>query len=350
MLSINNQNKAIYSSAVLKKIKNSPDFFIYMFSHFFLNPVDLQIMYKATKTPILFWLMDSEAMTGGCHFTWQCEKYINTCGNCPGLNSHLKNDQSFVNLINKNKVFQSVNIQPVYATEHQRQMLSKSLVFKNKESHKVYIPVDEYKYFNEREVRKKHNLPNDKKLIFFAASQIDDERKGMSILNNALNILVDRLTEVEKNELILVIAGHRFDKLEVEWSFNYVHLGYLSQYDFAKIMNCCDLFICPSIEDSGPMVINQALMSGTPVVAFEMGIAKDFIKNGITGYIAKLGDQNDLANGIYSLLHLSDSELLSMSENCRKIALENFSSKAIVSQFNEIFKNLLSKTKSKYVN
>lgn len=340
MFSLSNQNSPHYSNIILKSIHFKPDIFIYMFSHQFLNPVDLKEIYAKFGAPILYWLVDSAAMTGGCHFTWDCEGYKYNCGKCPGIESNNINDQTSKNLIEKKRIFESINIKPIYSTEIQRQMLSKSTVFKNIKSYQAYVIVDENKFLKSILGREKYNLPKDKKLIYFAANQIDEERKGMKLLNESLKILSNKLSEDEKNDIVLVIAGNNFKKLNEEWSFNYIHLGYLSQNSFAEVMCCVDLFICPSIEDSGPMVINQSLMCGTPVVAFEMGIAKDFIKNSITGYLAKLGDEIDLANGIYSIITMSTIELQTVSENCRNIALKNFSCESVLIQFKKIFDDL----------
>lgn len=341
MLSLHNQKKSYLSRSILKKINYKPDVFIYMFSHQFLNPVDLRNIYNKTSTPILFWLIDSAAMTGGCHFTWNCEGYKYNCGKCPGIDSNDIYDQTYKNLIQKKAIFENINIKPIYATETQRQMLVASSVFKNQKSYQAYVPVDENKFFKSVAYIDKHNLPKNKKLIFFAASEIDNERKGMKLLNSSLNILSERLSDDEKNEIILVIAGNSFHKLDVSWSFNFIHLGYLNQNSFAEVMSSVDLFICPSIEDSGPMVINQSLMCGTPVVAFEMGIAKDFIRNNLTGYLAKLGDELDLANGIYSIITMSKVQLQNVSENCRNTALKYFSTQSVVNQFNKIFDDVL---------
>jgi glycosyltransferase involved in cell wall biosynthesis len=45
-------------------------------------------------------------------------------------------------------------------------------------------------------------------------------------------------------------------------------------------------------------MINESIMCGTPVVSFRMGVAEDLIINGETGYIVKLKNIRDLANGI----------------------------------------------------
>ena len=49
----------------------------------------------------------------------------------------------------------------------------------------------------------------------------------------------------------------------------------------------------------------------------------DLIETGVTGYKARLFDDQDLANGLKYMLELSAEELQVMSANCRKFALEH---------------------------
>ena len=81
-------------------------------------------------------------------------------------------------------------------------------------------------------------------------------------------------------------------------------------------------------------------MSGRPVVSFNMG-PPDLVLNGITGYLAKCGDSEELAYGLKSLLELSSLELDQYSRNCRDLGLTKFSKAVNTSQVNSILKKLL---------
>lgn len=340
MLSLLNQNKSKSAKQLINILNIKPDVLIYLFSHNFLTPLDLKKISEETKAPILFWLMDSEAMTGGCHFTWDCDGYKSNCAQCPGIKFNNSNDLASQNLLQKKKIFQEIKIHPVYCTETQRKMINSSSVFNSIKSYNVYIPIDEKKYYKSDEWREKNNISKDKFLIFFAAQQLNDERKGMKHLLNSLKVLSEKLNQEQKDNIIFIIAGKNLNFFEDDLGFNYIHIGYVSQFEFSEIMNCASLFINPSIEDAGPMVINQALMSGTPVVAYDIGIAKDFVKNNISGYLAKVGDELDLANGIYSLINMPSKKIKTMSVSCREIAMKHFSSNPILVQFNNIFNDL----------
>jgi len=106
---------------------------------------------------------------------------------------------------------------------------------------------------------------------------------------------------------------------------NHRYIGYLSENELIKAYQLAHIFICPSLEDSGPLMINQAIMCGTPVVAFNIGSATDLVITGETGYLAKIKDPTDMANGIDYVLSLTEIEYRNMSENCRSLAMKLFS-------------------------
>ena len=69
-------------------------------------------------------------------------------------------------------------------------------------------------------------------------------------------------------------------------------------------------------------------MCGTPVVAFDVGVARDLVRNEQTGYIAKWNDGEDLANKIEKLLKQPQNIQKIMARNCRSMAVSNYGVKA----------------------
>jgi glycosyltransferase involved in cell wall biosynthesis len=70
----------------------------------------------------------------------------------------------------------------------------------------------------------------------------------------------------------------------------------------ALVYQSADLFLCPSLADSGPMMIPEAMLCGIPVVAFDTGGAPDWIDHLHNGYLARIGDVADFADGIRTML------------------------------------------------
>ena len=343
MFGLKGQEEIKYSQLIIDALNQKPDFFIYMFSHDFLTTSDLKFLFEKTHSTILFWLMDSAVMTGGCHFTWNCKGYVEYCGNCPGIKSNKSDDLTKKNMLQKHKVFNQMEIYSVYGGEKMKQMLLESSLFKDKKIYKAPPPVNKDYYTNALREKsfKELKFPKNKKLILIAANQLSSERKGMKILLQALNGLDKQLANEDRENILLIIAGNNIKAIEKDIPFQYEYLGFLPHDGFAKAIRSVHMFICPSIEDYGPMVINQSFMSGTPVIAFDMGVASEIIHTGITGYRAKLGDVEDLTKGIKYVLGLNTQQWQTMSDNCRALALNEFSVERVRNYFYCAFTEIL---------
>lgn len=337
------QTKTFYSTQrIMNKFSFTPDVIIVLFMPNFINSINLYELNKLTKSPILLYMMDMAPITGGCHYAWDCKGYTNKCGNCPGLYSTNPQDQSYLNWQFKKKIIDNTNIIPIAGTEWQFRQLQESSLFKDKQKYKVLLGIDDelFRPANKLEVRNKINIPVEKKIILFGAVTVNDKRKGYKELIEALKILNNMLTETESKNIQLVIAGNSSKEFENTLHFKHTFLGYLSHKQMARVFQAVDVFISPSIEDSGPMMVNQSIMSGTPVVSFEIGVALDLVITGKTGYRAKLKDSNDLALGIKYLLELNEAEYKIIAENCRTMGLKLCHPKKQAEKLLEIFHKL----------
>lgn len=313
------------TKTILRKVKFKPDVIFYLFQQNFLTAKNLYELNKITGAPIYWYLMDTAPLTGICHYSWDCLGYTKGCGSCPALYSHNQNDQSAINFRYKLKYLSKTNINIITPTEWQNKKALESLLFKNKPIHKVLLSIDSkvYDYVPKTEGKKNAGLPVDKKVIFFGSTSVDDKRKGMKYLIEALQIFKRNCCKTFDN-ILLLIAGN-FNSSDISLPFEYKNLGLLqSSEQLASAYHAADVFVCPSVEDSGPMMINQSIMTGTPVVSFQMGVAEDLVLTGETGYRAKLMDSNDLAEGINFVLSLNDEQHQKMCVNSRNIALSNF--------------------------
>lgn len=312
-----------YYKKIIQKLPFNPNAFIYLFPQYFLNMYDLYKLNQITGAPILWYMMDMFPITGGCHYAWDCKGYENSCGNCPGLYSNDAKDQTHLNWKYKKKYIDKTDVIPIAGTEWQFQQLLRSSLFLDKKKYKVFLSIDPkvFKPNDKTITRKELKIPIDKRIIFFGAVNITEKRKGFNELIEALLILRRLLGERRSDCLHIIIAGNKSKEFSSVLPFSNTFLGYLSQKQLPKAFQSADIFLSSSIEDSGPMMINQSIMSGSPVVAFEMGVALDLVITGKTGYRAKLKDSEDLARGIKYILDLNEIEYNKISDNCRKLGL-----------------------------
>lgn len=337
------QTISYYSTnRVIEKLNGfKPDAIIILFMQNFLSYKNLYELNQLTKAPIFLYMMDMAPMTGGCHYAWDCEGYTKNCGNCPGLFSNNPKDQSFINLEFKGEFVNKTNIVPIAASEWQYKQLLASSLFERKKKYKILLGIDNelFKPLNKMDARKKLKIPSDKKIILFGAVSAHEKRKGFKEFTEALLLLKNILSEKDADNVHIIIVGNGKKEIDNSLTFPHTFLGYLSFMQIATSFQAADVFVNSSIEDSGPMIINQAIMSGTPVVAFEMGVALDLVITGQTGYRAKLKDSSDLAKGMKYILELNDYDYKKMCENCRTLAVELCSPQIQVDRFIRILKN-----------
>ena len=73
-----------------------------------------------------------------------------------------------------------------------------------------------------------------------------------------------------------------------------------------------------------------------------MGISRDIVQTGETGYLAKLGSSEDLATGLFELLKLEAIAYNLMRSNCREYGVKFFHPDIQVKAFEQLCSELSS--------
>ena len=291
---------------------------------------DIQIR---TGAVIFQYLVDMAAFTGGCHYSWDCRGYEEQCGCCPGLHSSDPNDLTYRNLLRKGRDVTETRTVVIAPSGHLFRQAGRSSLFKDKPVYQIPIGLDAgiFKPLDKAAGRVVFGLPPGDKVIFLGSLQPSEKRKGGLQLGEALKLLHQSLSHVERERTSLLVAGdpQKSHQVLAEAPFKKCFAGYLPDDRLlALAYQASTLYLCPSIEDSGPMMINEAIMCGTPVVAFRMGVAEDLVIPGETGYLAELRNASGLAKATESVLKLSPDEYRRMSESARNLGTTRLSYQA----------------------
>ncbi|MBN4056239.1 glycosyltransferase, partial [Rhodothermus sp. AH-315-K08] len=136
----------------------------------------------------------------------------------------------------------------------------------------------------------------------------DDPRKGGAYLLKALRIICDEAPQL-MSRFTLATFGSKgsFDPstLPIEW----IHVGRVTDDRVVRLLfQAADVFACPSIDDVGPMMINEAFMCGTPVVAFDSGVAPDLIRHPHQGFVVGGFDVSQFARGLIKAAEITSAE------------------------------------------
>jgi len=110
--------------------------------------------------------------------------------------------------------------------------------------------------------------------------------------------------------------------------------------DVPDMLRDLDLFVLPSLGEGVSNTILEAMASGLPVVATDVGANGDLVEHGVTGCLAPAGDSNALARAI--VMYFGDPALAKRhGEAGRERAVRKFSLERMVEQYQDLYARLL---------
>ncbi len=285
------------------------------------------------RKPIVWTLHDMWAMTGGCHYSADCDHYLESCGRCPLLGSKKQRDLSHKILNRKLKSFK--NIQKIIVVGVSRWLTNsakRSSALKGLEAVTIPNPLDTriFKKLDQQWARELWGLPKDKKLILFGAvNPLGDPRKGFEELSKALDGINPDNTEI-------VIFGNEDQGFEQEFSLKTHYIGILrDEASLVALYNAVDVVVVPSRQEAFGLTACEALACGVPVAAFGHTGLLDIVDHKKNGYLAKENDIEDFAVGIRWLL--DSSQRSDLSRAAREKVCSTFDSKIVAEQILDVY-------------
>jgi glycosyltransferase involved in cell wall biosynthesis len=172
-------------------------------------------------------------------------------------------------------------------------------------------------------------------LIGFSAANLDDPRKGLGHVVNALNNLSAKRPDL-KLGLILIGRG----KAPEIKNIDLVHLGYLDgDSEPAQALSHCDVAVNFSAEENLSMALIESLSVGTPVIALDAGGNSEVVSDYKTGFLVR--DESEL---IVRIEQLADNP--GLRRKMGKFAQEDFASRftgaVIASRYLGVYRSLVS--------
>jgi len=164
--------------------------------------------------------------------------------------------------------------------------------------------------------------------------------KGQDVLLQAAQIVLKCLPDVY---FLLVGGGPMRDRLVSQAS----ELGVQKRVIFAgerqhisQILKCLTLLVIPSLREGLPMVLLEAMMSGVPVVATNVGGIPEVIEPGVTGILVPPGNHQALAQGILTALE-DKARLARIGAEALRVARKRFSLAQMAGKYEEVYEQLL---------
>ncbi|MGL5062903.1 MAG: glycosyltransferase family 4 protein [Microcoleus sp.] len=283
--------------------------------------MQIETLAKFNK-PLVWTLHDMWAFTGGCHYSENCDRYLDSCGACPQLQSTKDADISRWIWQRKAKAWQNLNLTLVTPSRWLADCAKSSSLLQNYPVQVIANGLDAelYQPRNRPEVRCSLDLPQDKLLVLFGAMQGTGDRwKGFPLLVPALQ----RLSQSGwQDKIELLVFGCAKPESPIDVGFKTHYLGRLDDETLAKVYAAADVMVVPSRYEAFGQTASEALACGTPVVAFDVTGLKDIVDDKENGYLAVPYDTEDLARGIAWVLadpqrhqHLCRNARLKVEQN-----------------------------------
>lgn len=260
------------------------------------NYFRLDNLISLSKNKPLVWTWhDWWPVTGHCATPMGCKRYETGCGDCPNLKTYQTFwwDNTASMWEQKRSIYkQSKTTLVVPSMEMESKLIKLGFGVE-----KIFngVRVDEID-IEKNELRCQLGLPQNKKIIMFVAYGWKNVDKGW-----------DYIAQLKEkfNECFWLGVGST--KVGLIDGINYV--GVVEQKLIQKYMKASDVFLFPSLAESFGMTPVEAMLAGTPVVAFPVGVVPELIDHQKNGYVSKYADVADFRKGIDFVLKNKMSKL-----------------------------------------
>lgn len=288
----------------LKKNLIDADVIIIFTQYKIISNVDLEKILNLGKKVYLRPL-DMEMATGGCHFNNFCKKYTSGCNNCPKIKFSSFVKFPHLNFESKKKILNKYKPRILVQNSYTKSILNQSTILKHLKKDILYLGTnsERSKFISKELARKYLNINKNEKVISFITYNLNSYFKGGHILKKALEILDKDKSIFFRKKIRLITLGNKNEfNLETN-NIKWTHFKPTnSEKKLNYILRASDVMACPSLFDFGPHIVEEALINQIPVVSFNLGSSKDFVKNNITGYLVKKYNTKEFAYGLKKIL------------------------------------------------
>jgi glycosyltransferase involved in cell wall biosynthesis len=249
--------------------------------HNWYNLLSVSSFYKLSKiAPLMFTLHDERLVTGGCHVTLGCEKYLSECSNCPAHRLHFSRDKfknELVSFFESGACYGIISPSQWLMNKIEQTPLAKKALVSRVIPNHLSIPT---------RILSAQEKKIETTQLIFVASNLDAPYKGLNLLIASMRILDAKLEQIGK-KVDLIIVGNSMAEIVV--AFKNIHLVVKSQMstnELSQQVILADILVVPSLSENYPGVIAEAQLQGTRVVANRVGGVSEMIEDKLTGYLS----------------------------------------------------------------
>jgi glycosyltransferase involved in cell wall biosynthesis len=290
------------------------------------------------RKPVIITMRDMFVFTGGCHYTGDCEKYLNQCFKCPQRNHPQSLINGFLEQLIKKTVLARSNI---YITAISSVVLAQYIQSRIGTSHPnkrvpiipTSVDTNAFKSLNTFPYVER-KITCDKPLrVSIGAYNMNDAYKGASLLPELLSLL-------EGLPIRIYIFG-QVNSINLRSLKNITPLGTLDQRALAKHFSEMDVYISLSTQEAFGKVTLEAVLCGCHAIAFKGTGAEDIITSS-NGILVTNSDIPSIKAAILRMI-ANKEHLRSNRDRISQNAIESFALAKVTRMYVDLYESSLTK-------
>lgn len=289
--------------------------------HWIADFVDYPTFFRKITKPIVWTFHDENIGLGGFHYLYSKHEYYQ---------AYQPLEDEFCRI--KREALENFHNLYVVALSNKMKAFVEGLDFLHpKKSFIIHNSVnyERFRICDKTYLRELFHIAQENLVFSFCANEIDDERKGLSELIRALEMM-------DNDHFTLLCVGS--GRLPVKPSFHVICMGKIDNEDvMAALYSCSDRFVMPSYQEAFAQTPLEAMACGVPVVAFPCSGTEELI-NDDNGVRCEAFTVDSLSQGIKESLKRQYNPA-----KIRKGVMNRFAPRLIAEQYYRVYKMAIEK-------
>lgn len=201
------------------------------------------------------------------------------------------------------------------------------------------IDIERFKNISREDIRKRLKITNKEKIIIFVGTL--RRLKGVRYLIEAMKCIIEKNTNAR-----LMLVGDGEDREDLENLVKELNIEKYVQFigkvpndKIPEYLKASDVFVLPSLSESFGIVNLEAMASGLPIVATNVGGLPEIVKDGENGFLVEQKNPEKIAEKALFLLEHDDLREKISKKNREKA--KGYSWETAVERLEEIYLNIL---------
>lgn len=286
--------------------------------HYIADFIDWDTFFSKVKKPIVWTMRDENPGLGGFHYKETKQAY----------NLYYGEIEEKLLMVKCRAITRCNQLQIVSLSKSMQEFCHQVDFLACRPNTIIYnvISSETYQFLDRREARKKLNVQENDIILSFVSCDLTEERKGLTLLLEALDILHD-----ERIKLLCVGKS----AIEIKHK-NVILLGSIADpHQLSVVYSASDAFVTASSQESFGKTVVEALYCGSPVISMPVGIASEIIDE-TNGVLCLNRTPQEIAKGIQKVCAKSyDSYAI------RDAAIYKFAPEKVAQKYIDLYSSML---------